>query len=276
MLKIGQVAGSATAPDAAAAEVLELFRSIVPYAAASISTWNPFTDRHQTIVNAQYPPAVVTHLDTWFVCHDEVYELMRTVDATPLRWRDTPFDYRRMYSAREVFMPVGYDEGATTCLYTVDGRYTGSLHVSTDTRRHPSDAAMDALDILQSTLAGLVDALRFPSWLATSLAPREAAGVITSGGDVVALPGHSLGSHLAPGGPLARLVISLARQHRGLPRFLWQDDAGSWHRVRLHGLADAVVVVESVADLPRGLTPRELEVLTSWPTGSRIPRSPGR
>lgn len=271
LLRIGQVAGSAVDPREAAAEILDLFGSIVPYAAASLSTWNPFTDRHETIANSGYPEHVIAHLDSWFVQHDEVYRLMRTVDPRPLRWRDMPFDYRRLHSAREVFIPVGFDEGVTTCLYTLDGRYTGSFHVSTDVRCHPSDAAMQALLVLQSTLAGLVDALRVPNWRVASEGPVECAAVVTLGAEVVPLPSHVPGPHLADGSPLVQTTARLLACEPSVSRYLWQDESGQWHRVLVERIAEGAVIAVTPTELPLRLTPREVDVLTLLAEGHSNP-----
>jgi DNA-binding CsgD family transcriptional regulator len=255
----------------AAGEVLELFETIVPYAAASISAWNPLTGRHETLANRGYPEAVQRHLDGWFVDNDEVFQLMRTVDPRPLRWRDMPFDYRALYSAREVFMPVGFDEGVTTCLYTADGRYTGSFHVSCDDRNHPSDAAMEALRALQVTLAGLADGLRTPGWLAASLQPHDNAALVTPRGDLVALPGRPGGRHLVAGGMLVTTIAAVLSAGSANDRFLWQDPDGGWHRVQLHALADGVLVTESLCERPLDLTARELDVLGRMAAGRSNP-----
>lgn len=271
LLRIGQVAGSAADRGAAAEEILDVFGSIVPYAAASLSTWNPITDRHQTIANAGYPEHVIEHLDSWFVRHDEVYKLMRTVDPRPLRWRDMPFDYRRLHSAREVFIPVGFDEGVTTCLYTVDGRYTGSFHVSTDVRQHPSDAAMQALMVLQSTLAGLVDELRVPNWLVPADGPVECAAIVTPDAEVVALPSHTPEPHLAERGPLAHTVARLLGSGPKVWRFLWQDESAQWHRVSLEAIPEGAIAIVEATELPLRLTPREVDVLTLLAEGHSNP-----
>jgi DNA-binding CsgD family transcriptional regulator len=271
LLEISGVASCTCDPNEAAEEVLGLFRSIVPYAAASISAWNPLTRRHERLANAGYPEAVQEHLDGWFVEHDEVFQLMRTVDPRPLRWRDMPFDYRSLYSAREVFMPAGFDEGVTTCLHTADGRYTGSFHVSCDDREQPTDAAMGALRAIQVTLGGLADGLRTPGWLAASLQPHDNAALVTPAGELVVLPGRSAGPHLVEGGALVTAIAAVLRSRSATDRFLWQDADGRWHRVRLHALADGVLVTESLSERPMELTARELDVLTLMAAGRSNP-----
>ena len=55
LLRIAELAGSAADPATIAAEVLDLFASIVPCVAASVSAWNPLEDRHVTIASASSP-----------------------------------------------------------------------------------------------------------------------------------------------------------------------------------------------------------------------------
>lgn len=260
LLDIAKVTGSALDTHTAAAEVLELLRRAIPFAAASISAWNPITDRHETIANASYPEPLVDHLDTWFVERDEVFRYMRDVDPTPLRWQDMPFDYRRLHSARAYLMPSGFDEGVTTCLYTADGRYTGCLHVSTDTRSHPSDAAMDVLTVLQTALAGIPDALRATSWLTQALAATDGAVIIAPSGRVVTIPGRPADPDLVAGSPLITAVS--ARLGAAGGRYLWDSGDGRWRRIRLERLAEGTLVLTRPASLPHGVTPRELDVLT--------------
>ena len=272
LFAIDAVAGSRSDPATGALEILELFRDVVPYAAASFSAWNPLTDRHETVASCGYPPALLEHVDTWFVRHDPVYVLMRTQDPRPLRWRDMPFDYRSTYTATEFLIPLGFDEGVTTCLYTPDGRYTGSFHVSCDSPEHPTDAAMDAFAVLQSTLAGLLDALRGPACMAATIAPGAEAAILTPSGELVALPGRPCGSHLRGRGPLASVVLALLDTRSAVSRGMWRADDNTWLSVRLEPLDGGTLVVCAPADPPHELTARELEVLTLMAHGASNPQ----
>jgi DNA-binding CsgD family transcriptional regulator len=272
---IGGIISAVPDAEEAAHEVLEAFRRIVPYAAASLQAWNPILGRHETIANVGYPPHAVRHLDTWFVESDEAYLFMRRVDSRPVRWRDMPFDYRRLRSATEFWMPLGFDEGVTTCLYDGHGRYTGNLHLNTDSRKHPTDAAMPALAVLQYLLAGLVNPLRTPAAIARAVNPAANAAIITQTGTAISLPGCSLGPHLVEGATLVTLASHLTDAYTSGSRFLWRDPLGEWHKVRFEAVAHGVLVTESPTELPDSLTTRELEILTLVAAGHSNPEIAG-
>jgi hypothetical protein len=106
---------------ARAAAVLDRLAEHVPLEAAA----------HITVAERGYPSAVLDYLNTGFAADDPAFLTMRFRNPTPLRWCDIP-NYQGMFSAHEVFIPGGFREGATSCLFTRDGRYTGALHVSSD------------------------------------------------------------------------------------------------------------------------------------------------
>ncbi|HEX4725759.1 MAG TPA: autoinducer binding domain-containing protein, partial [Pseudonocardiaceae bacterium] len=155
--ELGAILGSAESRETRSAEILRQLRSVVPYAAASVSAAKPGTIAHVSLANDGYPPPVERHLNEWFVHHDPAYLLMRRSSGPPLRWRDNPFHYRDTYSAREVFVPAGFDEGVTVCVRNRRGFYTGSVHLSVDDRRHPTDDAVRFLTHMQVMLGELTD-----------------------------------------------------------------------------------------------------------------------
>lgn len=114
LLAIGiAAAGAGAQAQQAGAEVLDLLRAMVPYAGSSLSSYDPLSGEHRTLASVGYDEVVQRHLDTWFVDQDAAYQHLRQVDRTPLRWRDFPFPYADMYSARQVFVPAGYRDGMT-------------------------------------------------------------------------------------------------------------------------------------------------------------------
>lgn len=260
---IGGIVSATPDRQAAAAEVLEVIRRFVPYVAASVQAWNPVRWRHEMLASTGYPSEAVSHLDNWFVESDEAYRYMRDVDPQPLRWRDMPFDYRRLYSASTIWIPLGFDEGVTTCLFDSRGRYTGNLHIGMDDRRYPSDSAMDALLVLQSTLSGLTDVLRTPSATVHASGAIGNAVIVTANGVTVAVPGYPSGAHLAPEGALTKMIAATIQASAVVvQRFLWRDGDGEWHRVRLEPVDGGILAIESPTVLPAHLTAREIDVLT--------------
>lgn len=244
-----------------AESVLEHVHSLIPYVAASLQLWDPINGVHRTIANRGYSELEIAHLDTWFVAQDEAFRYMHDVDNAPLRWADMPFDYRSGYSARTYWLPAGYREGVTTCLFAADGRYTGNLHLNTDSVRYPSDSNRGALTALQPILAALTDVLREPAHIASTIEPDAHCTIVSSAGECHDVPGRFPGPWLVTGSPLVKAITAgVPRQSRRW-RGLWQDQDGGWHRVSRNSLPSGFLVTERSASIPHRLTTRELEVL---------------
>lgn len=258
----GVVSSTTSSAVTAAQEILELLTSVVPYAAASLQVWNPISGRHETLANVRYSDKEIEHLDTWFVRHDEAFRYMRAVTPAPLRWRDMPFDYRQLFSAQNYWIPAGYREGVTTCLLTPGGRYTGNLHLNTDSRDHPNDNAMQVLDALQTVLSGLTDALRMPGMIASWMSTTANAAIVRPTGEIVELPGRAAGPWLCSEGPLAAVLRRSFTVDADPWRCFWIDPDGECHRIERTRVSDGFVVTEQPAPLPYNLTHRELDVLT--------------
>jgi DNA-binding CsgD family transcriptional regulator len=261
------LAGSGDA-SGAAQDLLDRLYALVPYVGAALCAFDPVTRKHVTIANAGYARDVAGYLNEGFINSDPAYELMRKRPGYPLRWRDTPFDYEQSFSVEHVFRPAGYLEGMSAPLTTPDGRYTGVLHVSTDTRAHPSNHARETIHRLRSGVATIIDPLRRPAWMARFLEPTAHAVVVTAAGDVVPLPGRTPGPLLSPDSQLVARVVALQASGVRERRFLWEAPGHSWHRVRLTPLDAGVLVMEQGCSLPYGITPRELEVLTGIASGA--------
>jgi DNA-binding CsgD family transcriptional regulator len=249
LAELGAILGSAESRQARAAEILRRLRQVVPYVAASVSAAKPGTIEHVTLANDGYTEPVERHLNKWLVHHDPGYLLMRRSSGPPLRWRDSPGRYRETYSVREVFLPAGFDEGVTVCVRNRRGLYTGSLHLSVDDRRHPTDDAVRFLSHLQVMLGELTD-LGSPPPQAVPAANKI---TITSSGHHTT---HSVSDELV------RQVRTLAAADTLPPWFWWQAPAGEVHLVTTERIGDEITVGRTTADLPYGLSVRELEVLT--------------
>lgn len=250
--ELGAILGSAESREARSAEILRQLRNVVPYAAASVSAAKPGTIEHVSLANDGYPPAVERHLNQWFVHHDPAYLLMRRTSGPPLRWRDNPFRYRDTFSAREVFMPAGFDEGITVCVRNRRGFYTGSLHLSVDDRRHPTDDAVGFLTHLQVMLGELTDLGTAP--------PKVAASgekvTITAAGACRPTAARPVSEELV------RQIRTMASADALPSWFWWQAATGEVRLVTTERIGDEITVGQTTADLPYGLSVRELEVLT--------------
>jgi DNA-binding CsgD family transcriptional regulator len=253
--ELGAILGSSESREARSAAILSALRPLVPYAAASISAMPTGSVDHVSLANDGYPEHVERHLNEGFVHRDPAFLLMRrSAESGPLRWRDVQGDYREMFSAREVFMPAGFDEGVTVCMRNRRGYYTGSMHLSVDDRRHPTDEAMRVLRHLRVMLGELTD-LGAPPPPAPATAAAERVTIAPTG-----RPGANLVPHVSDS--LVRQVRVLAAANRLPPWFWWRSGRGDVRLVTTERVGDEITVGTAAAAVPYGLSVRELEVLT--------------
>lgn len=256
---------------ARAAAVLDRLAEYIPLEAAALSTLDPGDGdgRHVTVAERGYPTAVLDYLNTGFATTDPAFLTMRFRNPTPLRWCDIP-NYQGMFSAHEVFIPGGFREGATSCLFTRDGRYTGALHVSSDSPLPISDSAVELLTVLKRVIAPLMDAMRpaeEKSW-AEEVHDADEAMLLTTDGRVMSLGGVARDHWLADGSPL---VIELSRRRQLPGRFTWVSPDGGCHEIRTNALAAGRLVTIRESPAPYRLSPREIEVLTLLSRGLANP-----
>lgn len=252
---------STSAADRASA-VIERLRGDIPFEAVALSTYDPTGGAHTTVAGSDYPGPVVGYLNDGFTVDDPAFLAMRFRHSRPLRWCDIP-RYDETYSAREVFQPYGFREGVTTCLFTRDGRYTGSLHLSTTFAVPLSDNAIDCLAAMRPVLGTLMDSLRVdsgPSWT-TLVDGADESVLLTHKKELVPLPGLASGPILTIGSPVVQRIL-VAAALPGQRSLYWTGGDGRTFLVQLTPVSAGSVVTLREARPPRGLSARELEVLT--------------
>ncbi len=227
-----------------ARELLDLLSGLVPYEAACISVYHPMTHAHETVAIAGCGEREFAQLDRWIAEFDSA----------------DPQAHDGVTRA-----PSWHGNMVTLSLYNAHGRYTGSLHVLVASQAldlNHRDAIDDQLVRVQSLLGNLIDSMRLSSLL-TADVPASARGVVVlADSTVVHLPDRHAGQHLRDHGPLPT-AIAAASQRGDLPeRFRWRDDVGGWHLIQSRVIDAGIVITEDDAELPHGLTPREIEVLT--------------
>ena len=249
---LGAILGSAASREERAADILAQLRVVVPFVAGSVSAARAGSLDHRSLANAGYSLTVEQHLNHRFVRDDPAYLRMRRVECLPVRWRDLPH-YRQSYSVKEVFEPAGFTEGVTVCLRNRRGFYTGSLHLSVDDRRHPTDTAVRFLGHLRTMLGELTD---LGGASPPEVLPAERTAVLTPTG--CRRPGY------LPPLPeqLVREVRALASADRLPAWFWWRSPGGEVRLIITERIGDEIRVGDIAATLPYGLSIRELEVLT--------------
>lgn len=266
VLRVAGVTSSATDVADGTMTIMELIGTFIPYAAISLSVWNPLSRRHSTVGASGYPDEMVDAIDDYWIPHDLILARTRAT-GRPARWRDTP-DYLDSRSVQEYLLPAGYSEGMGSSLFDHGGRYTGMLSLDCDSAKIPSETALEATALIQPLLAGFVDTLRGPVWLTRGLAADQYAGIVTVSGQVAPIPGRTPGPLLYEGSPfVADVARALVQRHRRY-RYWWQDGVRGWHRVTLSTLPHGAVVVTTAGQLPHQLSMRELDVLTVLSEGA--------
>jgi DNA-binding CsgD family transcriptional regulator len=224
-----------------AGELLDLLSRLVPFQAASISVYDPMTRSHETVASAGYDEPALAWLD----------ERMPGLDASDLS---------------EYAQPLIWLEAAVALrLYSADGRYTGILHLSAarlPTQGAAREAIADQLLRVRSLIGGLIDTMRLPSQLTADMPASARGAVVLPDATVVPLPDRKHGEHLRDGGPLPEAIAAAARRNELPERFRWRDELGGWHLIQSRLLDPGFVITEDDAELPHGLTARELDVLT--------------
>lgn len=263
--RVAAIAASSGSVKDRAEEALNTIASALPSVATAICLWDPLSGRHVEIANNGYTPEVLDHLNSWFVDHDPLFARMSAENSGALRWRDVP-GYRHTKSVEEAFRPAGFDEGLTARLVDRSGGYAGSFHLSSDDRRYPRDADVSVVDALRSTLASLLDVTVAPRSMARLLAPAGGAFLLDAEGRVAPMtdePGSA--GDLSTSRPLLDIIAANPAAEQ---QFRWRED-GRWWRVRTLVLPGATVTGETAQlvmatpqELPSGITPRELDVLT--------------
>lgn len=257
---IASICAEPTSVPERATAVLDALAEHVPLEAATLSTFDPVEGRHVTVAERDYPPAVLSYLNTGFTT-DPAFVTMRFRNPTPLRWCDIP-NYQGMFSAHEVFIPGGFHEGVTSCLFTRDGRYTGALHLSSDSPLPLSDGTVETLIVLQRVIAPLVDAMRATggeNW--TDLLDEADEAALLADGRLVTLPGLRRDRWLADDSPLVP-ELTCGPAEFSPRRFTWVCPQRQCHEVRTTVLASGILVTVKEAAAPHRLSPREVEVLT--------------
>jgi DNA-binding CsgD family transcriptional regulator len=266
MAEIAAIACSGSPVEDRMCEVIESLRAIMPIDGAAASLVDPTSGVPRILVNAGYPQDVADHVSGRDYHAEVVAPWALPRRGYPVRERDLGVDPLTLRCNVEYFRPAGFVEGLVSALVTPDGRFVGALDLGVSDVRHPSDEACAFVGQLAPALANLVDPLQSATALATLLGGRSCRAVGIFGDDeAVVLRGEPPQELLDA---LVAYAASAPRAGPGTSAFLWPDEDGGWHRCHVLRCRDGalVLVLDDAPDV-RGLTPRELEVLTCMVAG---------
>ncbi|KUO19534.1 helix-turn-helix transcriptional regulator [Streptomyces dysideae] len=268
--RIGMLTRERDTAAACAQAVHELGRAL-PFDAVTLLGIDPISRTHVQIAGVGYTAETSQALASEFVStpwYGNVVrqELPRSISEDA----DDPGQrFRHGWFYAERVRPSGFRDGMTGALRHA-GRVVGMIHLSTV---GPDTYDTGARHLLASILPAL-GALADPTVQAGELRdlPTEAGANLVTADGVIDLPGREPAGALADDG-FRRLVEAFAGSGGLRLRVLWPVGSG-WCRVVLSRctvgpavVRKAVLVYEVPAELPYGLSPRELEVLTRAATG---------
>ncbi|KDN75858.1 helix-turn-helix transcriptional regulator [Streptomyces olindensis] len=270
--RIGMLTRERDTAEASAQALRELARAL-PLDAATLLTIDPLTGSHVQVAGIGYTAAASQALAGEFIATPWYRNVVRrelppsiSEDA-----EDAGPRFRHGWFYAERVRPAGFRDGVTGALRH-RGRLVGLVHLSTEGADAYDTDARRLLASVSPALAALADPLAHAGDL-HGLAEADAASLVTGDGTVLDLPDRDRPRVLREDGGFPALLRAFTGTSGRRLRLLWPA-GGDWRRVVLHrhpagpGLgAEAVLVHETPTELPYGLSPRELEVLTRAATG---------
>lgn len=263
---IASIAAEGHSCEQALGLVLEELHRLVPWAAMSLSVYDPITRRHRSIASSGYSDETISYLDNIYMSIDPAYRWIVRSNKPYFNWETTEFDYSKSVSARNWWLPGGYSGGSTSYLTSRSNRYIGNLHTSTDSRKHPSTDALQFIDDIAPVLATFVDIWQEPRALLRNLRPDECAAFIDRDGNIQAVPGfsccakseiHELACGIVKKYGNARGIDVLGQR---MPLACWHPCDETIHQVQFKMCTRGWLVVHGTTDLPFSLTVRQAEV----------------
>ncbi len=262
---VSYAAGSASGAGAAG-EVLGILERASHHVGAGLLAWDAEARRHRLVASPGYGQVFAEQVHQQIMA-GPVFKRLISV-ARPLRFDDPPYDFRTLAIYRETLAPRGYGDGLSAALM-VDGRYVGMFHMSAEKSASFDDEVRDLVAALTPALGRLCDTER--AGVRPSLAglDDDYCAQLVVGAEIREVlgrrPSPVLTGQTAIGAVAGSFQGSQARTIHGL----WADGAGGWREVVLARVKDSVtgkprvvLVGDRPRDLPHGLSPREIDVLT--------------
>ncbi|MFJ8109526.1 response regulator transcription factor [Streptomyces sp. NPDC096132] len=255
----------------ACAEALDELGRALPFDAVTLLAIDPVSRSHVQVAGVGYTAETSQALATEFVAtpwYANVVgqDLPRSISEDA---EDPGERFRQGWFYAERVRPAGFRDGLTGALRH-SGRLVGLVHLSTEGADVYDTEARRLLALLLPALGALAD----PTLHAGDpgeLPARARASLVAADG-VISLPGREAAGALEDE-DFRRLVAAFDASGGHRLRVLWPV-AADWCRVVLRrrtvgpaAARTAVLVTEVPGELPYGVSPRELEVLTRAATG---------
>lgn len=260
--------GAASRAEQALGAVIE----IAPSEGAVLASWDPVARRHRVVAHFGIPRELLDYCSSVAMSSSPGYRLVRA-RRVPHRRCDVPGALESRMT-KQVFIPAGFHEGVTACLFHED-RYTGILNLASRDARPQREDTMMLLLAAQESLGRLLDLTQTLDAAVAVLRPGALAVVIEPGGGVtgVAEPADELARERMRALLTERAVVAARRRaprSPGAQSFLWHADGRLWRflAVRLAPEAHApgtILLGVEPAEVP--LSVRELQVLAEMSEG---------
>ncbi|GAA2665589.1 response regulator transcription factor [Streptomyces vastus] len=262
--RIGMLTRERDTTTACAQALQELGRAL-PFDAASLLGIDPVSGAHLQIAGVGYSAAASQALAAEFVstpwyANVVRQELPRSISEDA---DDPGTRFRHGWFYAERIRPAGFRDGLTGALRH-QGRLVGLIHLSAEGADVYDTEARQLLASILPALGALADPTAHAGGF-HELPAGAAANLVTPDG-VIGLPGRAPARALDDE-DFRRLTEAFTLSRGQRLRALWPVGSG-WCRVVLQrctagpAAREAVLVYEERAELPYGLSPRELEVLT--------------
>jgi DNA-binding CsgD family transcriptional regulator len=165
---------------------------------------------------------------------------------------------------------VGYGDGLSVALFVDGGRYAGMLHMNADSSDEFDDSVRDLIAALAPTLGRMCDPTR---QRLEALDEDFCAQIVTASG-IRSVAGRRRSQVLTDGSRIGQVAARFLRSSAPSMHGLWATGKGRWHHVVLlrvrdpmTGRAQVVLAGDRPRELPYGLSPREIDVLTHLSRG---------
>lgn len=266
-LKLVTAAHGSSSLSQLAADVVGVVAEHIATTGSALTVYDPVSEHHTVLCSSGFDAAVTSFLASPGFLRDDVgYRvLVEHPSFHAICWREIEGDYEQTVSPVGVFKPSGIFGGASVRLTTPDGRYTGDLHIGTTDPSLPDASCMTALRHAAQLLATATDISRRLGQLLndpSAVDEERPAAIVNHRGEVFAIPGRQVPRVVAEDLSFTARIVMWRNTGAAVPATFRHYFDAHWWRVRLVPVATGTIIEAECGDLPHGLTPRGIDILT--------------